>query len=223
MKTEIYGLLSYWNSADLVEYAIQSVLPFCSRIIAADGRYRDFAPKESVESTDGSREIVNKYTQINSHAPRKGWPSQISKQNYLFSKVPKGNYFLVFDSDELFFGSKKHWLRWLQTKPKNGWVREWQFDRYLRLRPRIHFKEGQIEMRGTHYHIYEDDKPLYYSFHQLDKAEHLAPLHFLHLLNSRKDAYYQQKMAFYMQRQKTKVEDNPLFAAESMDQEALTD
>jgi glycosyltransferase involved in cell wall biosynthesis len=114
---KIHCLVCTYNDHVALPLTLDSVKDVCDSIIIADGAYKTYydvykAFDSSVRpwSTDGTLEIIKA---LEPHLPPvkligapngKPWPNQVVKRNALVDAVPTQDWFLVLDSDELFYG-----------------------------------------------------------------------------------------------------------------------
>jgi hypothetical protein len=98
----IYGVLITYNDYPLVCKTVSSLLPFCTEIIAVDGRYSDFPQIGGSDySTDGTLEYLQSIDNVRIiHA---AGLQEVEKRNeYLVGEV--GDWYVHLDADEEWTG-----------------------------------------------------------------------------------------------------------------------
>jgi len=119
-------LLNVYNDYSTLGLAVNSVYEYVDDIIVADGAYnkyyqtfRQFHKKAKPWSTDGSIEILRAMPHIKDmlkviECPDgKPWENQCVKRTALLDAVPDGDWFIVLDSDEMYYGEVDETLRYI--------------------------------------------------------------------------------------------------------------
>lgn len=113
---KIHVLMNIYNDHVFLPLALSSVQYAANYIIVADGPYKQYYkeylkyfPDAKPWSTDGSREmfdIIKDLPPVKMIEPPNGepWENQCVKRTALLDAVPEGDWFVVLDSDEMFYG-----------------------------------------------------------------------------------------------------------------------
>lgn len=117
---KIHALINTYNDHVALPFALDSVRDVCDNIIVADGAYElYYRVYKKIDktikpwSTDGTLEMLDIFQKRDRFMPPiklietpkgKPWPNQVVKRNALIDAVPVKDWFLVLDSDEMFYG-----------------------------------------------------------------------------------------------------------------------
>ena len=115
---KIHALICTYNDLPTLPLAVDSVLESVDSIIVADGAYKLYYENylkhdKTVKpySTDGTREILEVFKEKNMpikiiNCPDgKPWANQVVKRTALLDAVPVKDWFIILDSDEMFYGN----------------------------------------------------------------------------------------------------------------------
>lgn len=109
-------MLAVYNDYSTLPMAVNSIRDHCDFITVADGAYKLYYQtyKKSNKdakpwSTDGSIEVLKAIPSIKDKlkiidCPEGGWANQCVKRTALLDSVPEGDWFIILDSDEIFYG-----------------------------------------------------------------------------------------------------------------------
>lgn len=113
----IHALICYYNDYSTLSLAVNSIENSVDSIIAADGAYELYFkhmktsnPDAKPWSTDGSTEILRAIPSIRNKLKiiecpdGNPWMNQCVKRTALLDAIPQGDWFVVLDSDEMFYG-----------------------------------------------------------------------------------------------------------------------
>ena len=138
-------VIFYNDGHSLIQDCLRSIKGKVDYIVSVDGPFAEF-PHLSIPSSDGSLEIAQNYSDmvIGSTTP---WINQAEKRNASLNQDFNPDYFLVIDTDEIFWGDLPPEL--------------WQ-DRYT-INFEEHFSDGMVlhlprprlfrNVPGLHYHL----------------------------------------------------------------------
>ena len=114
---KLHVLISTYNDHVALPFALDSVKDSVDSIIVADGAYQlyyenysRYNPKVKPWSTDGTLEMLRVIPDLPPikllRCPDgKPWRNQVVKRNALLNAVPDKEWFMVLDSDEMFYGN----------------------------------------------------------------------------------------------------------------------
>ena len=125
---QTHALINLYNDYSTLLMALHSIKDVVDTIIVADGAYRLYYEeykqhfKEAKPwSTDGSLQILD--AMKNNLPPikmidcpnGKPWSNQCIKRTALLDAVPQGDWFIVLDADEMFYGDAGYGLNEIQS------------------------------------------------------------------------------------------------------------
>jgi glycosyltransferase involved in cell wall biosynthesis len=98
----IYGVVITYNDFPLIVKTVESLLPFCTEIIAVDGKYSDFPQLNGSDySTDGTTEYLESIDNV--RLIYAAGLQEVEKRNlYLVGNV--GDWYVHLDADEEWVG-----------------------------------------------------------------------------------------------------------------------
>lgn len=102
-KENIVACVIYYNEIDNIERCLKSLKGKVDRIVCIDGAYKDF-PHTNHLTTDGSTEIIEKYTECIVQIDR-CWHNEIEKRNAYLKCVYNDDIVIVIDADEEMIGN----------------------------------------------------------------------------------------------------------------------
>lgn len=131
-----------YNDMPVVRESIESIYSQVERIVAVDGRYKDF-PGDSLLSDDGTFEYLQSLDKVTLIAG--GGTYEHDKRNMYFAMMADGQPVLVLDSDEVVVG------KLCEPKADIGLVKlkDGNFTKYLATRL-FKYRKGFL-YRGVHY------------------------------------------------------------------------
>jgi hypothetical protein len=95
--------INCYNDWPLIQDCVRSVYSQVDRIIAVDGRYKDFPKIDSVNSTDGTLEYLNSLDKIKVILTAE--LNEVEKRNKYLEDLKAGDIVLNLDADELVVGN----------------------------------------------------------------------------------------------------------------------
>jgi len=103
-----FGLIFYNDTPELLRHCLENLKATGFPIIAIDGAFKEFLAGDKSGalkpySTDGSRELAEKYASIVIDGPADGWENQAEKRNQYLDKVAEGEFIFVIDADEIIY------------------------------------------------------------------------------------------------------------------------
>jgi len=162
---KIHAVINTYNDHVALPFALDSVKDVVDSIIVADGAYdlyyktyHQIDKRVKPWSTDGTLEMLSIFKDMPPikliECPNgKPWPNQIVKRNALVDAVPDKDWFLILDSDEMFYGDVVAGVNEIMTSgcisgrvplynvglEIEGWIPFWHPRVYLKL-PGMHYK-----------------------------------------------------------------------------------
>lgn len=96
-------MIFYNDTPQLMERALQAIRPAVDKIICIDGAFAEF-PHVKPWSTDGCLDIAKAYADevVECKEP---WKDQMTKRSRYFTLTDPNDYYLLYDTDELFRGT----------------------------------------------------------------------------------------------------------------------
>jgi len=96
--TRIIAVINVYNEAKTIERAIESIYDHVDIIVICDGAYKQF-PHDKPYSTDGTQDIVKKYSKVKLIETDRAWANQCVKRSAMFIGR-EGDYYCKLDGDE---------------------------------------------------------------------------------------------------------------------------
>jgi len=120
--------MNIYNDYSTLGLAVNSIKQYVDTIIVVDGAYekyydayRKWHPKSKPWSTDGSLDVLNAIPDVKPklkiiECPNgEPWENQCVKRSAYLDAVPDGDWFIILDSDECFYGDVSDGLRHIQA------------------------------------------------------------------------------------------------------------
>lgn len=188
MKT--HALINLYEDRTFLAATLESIKDVVDSVIVADGayelyydEYKIFVPAAKPTSTDGSLEILKNFRGLPPltliqppEGPDKCWLNQAVKRTALLDAVPKGDWFIIVDADEMIAGDLQEGF---EHALDSGCVvcnaplynPGTQMERLVRnWHPRMFKKLEGMQYKGTHWHlrdkyerIIEEKYPVYWT------------------------------------------------------------
>lgn len=114
-------LMTVYNEADFIEYAIKSCLPFVDDLVIVEGAYQEtIALGKSARSTDQTREIIDQFSKDHMfgkwklHYIEANEKTDKDQRNVGLQKIKQINpngYLLIIDGDEIYTSDTFHMIK----------------------------------------------------------------------------------------------------------------
>ena len=108
-RSKVVALMSVFNAQDLIERSIEALLPAVDEIRVFDGRFEGancYCGKEHPNSCDKTKEKVAGMRRLGRiQFIELGLMQEQAKRNRMFDGLLEGEWALVVDDDEIFFGN----------------------------------------------------------------------------------------------------------------------
>lgn len=112
----MYAIIKIYNDVQFISACIESIKRHVEGIIVADGayqlyyeQYKEYFPQAETWSTDGSMKVIEALTGLPDltilRVPKRGWVNQVVKMNALIKAVPRNNWFIDVNADEMLVGN----------------------------------------------------------------------------------------------------------------------
>lgn len=194
----MYAIIKIYNDAQFISANIESIKRHVDGIIVADGAYklyyetyREHFPQAKPWSTDGSLQIIKamrgRPDTTFLRVPRGGWENQVVKMNALIDAVPRNNWFIDVNADEMLVGDVQKGFEEIES---SGCIAGrvplvnlgCDIDRlHFFWHPRLWHKEKHMHFAGTHWQLrdyaerlIESDYPIWFT--QKFVMAHFKPL-----------------------------------------------
>lgn len=99
-------LMTVYNEADFIEYAIQSCLPYVDHLVIVEGAYQETIKLgASPRSTDKTKEIIQSFNDSKIHFIEANEQSDTQQRNLGLAKIKELNpngWMLIIDGDEVY-------------------------------------------------------------------------------------------------------------------------
>jgi hypothetical protein len=190
---KIHALLATYNDHTALPFALDSVKDVVDSIIVADGAYqkyydnylqyqRYFKYKVEPWSTDGTLEMLDILQRdlppikVIKTPKGKPWLNQVVKRTALLDAVPSKDWFLILDSDEMFYGDVKGAVNEIMSSgciagcvplynlglDVSGFIPFWHPRIFLKL-PGMHYARKHWFLSDYAERVIEHTYPLWYS------------------------------------------------------------
>lgn len=179
---QIVAMVLFLDNDQLLRYALRSIEPFVNEIALFRGKYKTFPDPKGI------------YKEV------KLYQDEEEFRNYALNQIEDGNYVIVVDSDEIWWGNWE-FTRYLLSyhRPHLAITRQICLSGRILLRPRIFFKTPTIRYHRSHAILMDGNKYVFgtggcnYRFH--------VPLSFLHIPQLRNQYYKDQNWIHYEERE----------------------
>ncbi len=230
---KIHALICVYNDHVALPFALDSVKDVCDSIIVADGaydlyykHYRKYDKNAKPWSTDGTLEILKSIPNLPPitliECPNgKPWKNQVVKRNALLNAVPIKDWFLILDSDEMFYGSVKKGVWEIMTSgciagrvalynvglDISGLIPFWHPRIFLKL-PGMHYQRKHWLLCDWAERVIEVDYPVHATdsfvlahFKVFKDHRRLAP-HMSYMVDMSSKGWLEPKSEFFMKQKK---------------------
>lgn len=187
---ELHALINLYNDRTFLAATLESIKDVVDHIIIADGayelyyqRFKELTPNAQPYSNDGSLEIIMNFkdapktTILNAPKGKEHcWTNQTIKRTALVDAVPKDDWFIIIDADEMIMGDFQESMEAIYD---SGCIVAncplynpgTQMERVIpKWHPRIFKKTENMHYSGTHWHlrdkhnrIIEEKYPIYWT------------------------------------------------------------
>lgn len=99
MGIRLIFIINVFNEAQHIKKCIESIHEVADEVWVFDGAYKNY-PHEAPISTDGTLNIVKKFSKVKLYVRGAAWNSQIQKRTAMFKDGKEGDYFFKLDGDE---------------------------------------------------------------------------------------------------------------------------
>ena len=213
----MYAIVKIYNDVQFISAAIESIKRYVDGIIVADGAYRlyyekykEHFPQSKPWSTDGSLEVIQALKGLPEltflRMPKLGWINQVIKMNALIKAVPRNNWFIDVNADEMLVGNV---TKGFEETENSGCIAGriplanlgcdidrlhyfWHPRMWKKVKG-VHFEGSHWQMRDYAGRIIESDYPIWFTqefvlahFKPLKSRERIKPhLEYMHRLRFR--------------------------------------
>lgn len=212
--------MCYWKDLHLLKHSLRAVVPYVKGVLVHDGRFAEF-PDTGVESEDGVRDWLmemqfDNVEYVFHDAP---YPTQMAKRDVMWEAVPKNNWILVLDPDEMLLEAGWRLKNYCYSPTRHGLVggvtemckmKPLTVDVMLSndLLPVMHWRlvynDGRFSYGHNHFQLLRDGKS--YIGNKGEVWDWDTGLKFLHLRDLRSQERIEMKKKYYLTRSEEDVE-----------------
>lgn len=182
VSIKITAMVLFLDNDQLLRYALRSIEPFVDEIALFRGKYKTFPDPKGI------------YRKV------KLYQDEEEFRNYALSQIEDGNYVIVADSDEIWFGNWEFTRELLNNhQPRVAIVKQQCLSGRILYRPRIYQKTKSTQYKRNHCILMDGDKYIFGTGSRPPKFR--LPLSFLHIPQLRNQYYKDQNWIHYETRE----------------------
>lgn len=181
----------YLEENYLQQLAFKILETHCDKVITLQGRFKEFCWTPNTKNWQSNI-----------------FPSQMDQRNFALRKLPNCEYFLVGDSDELFFGNWNLARQILNINmPQVAWVKEFMPNDKSKPRARVIYKTDDLKYTYNHFTLENNlgiiigHKKVSQELQKEPEERCNFPLMFLHLRDYQDPKYMCERDQYYATRQ----------------------
>jgi len=143
-----------YNDIETIQESVESIENKIDRIIAVDGRFKDFEGEQEI-STDGTLTYLYEKDNIETHLLT--GVDEVAKRNWFLNFVKDGDLCLIIDADEILVGEIPELetdIGQIDIFEYNDRRRHRRYNRFFRFRDGVHFY-------GKHYLMLDKDGDMF--------------------------------------------------------------